>query len=71
MEALDAKHLYKQCFHKTLNMHFKALVKVLCSFSVAPYIGDTMKTMEAKRLYKPPPSMFNTIFYEPTFCSRE
>ncbi|GJS64234.1 hypothetical protein Tco_0678798 [Tanacetum coccineum] len=40
-------------------------VKVLSSSSVAPYCDDTIKALEAKHPYKPPPSRPSNTFSEP------
>ncbi|GJY88442.1 hypothetical protein Tco_0503070 [Tanacetum coccineum] len=40
-------------------------VKVLSSSGVAPYCDDTIKALEAKHPYKPPPSTPSNTFFEP------
>ncbi|GJW14651.1 hypothetical protein Tco_0018784 [Tanacetum coccineum] len=40
-------------------------VKVLSSFGVALFCDDTIKALEAKHPYKPPPSMSSNTFSEP------
>ncbi|GJZ44534.1 hypothetical protein Tco_0591789, partial [Tanacetum coccineum] len=55
----------KQCLCKVADGHFTVEVKLLSSFSVAPYGADTIKALEAKHSYKPPPSMPNITFFEP------
>ncbi|GJS32872.1 hypothetical protein Tco_0531254, partial [Tanacetum coccineum] len=55
----------KQCLHKVADEHFTAAVKVLSSSGVALYYDDTIKALEAKNPYKPPPSMPSIIFSEP------
>ena len=55
----------KQCLRKVADGHFTAAVKVLCSSGVAPYSDDTIKALEAKHPYKPPPSMSTEIFSDP------
>ncbi|GJS62421.1 hypothetical protein Tco_0657205 [Tanacetum coccineum] len=42
-----------------------AAVKVLSSSGVTPYCDDTIKALEAKYPYKPPPSMPSITFSEP------
>nr|GEX05015.1 putative reverse transcriptase domain-containing protein [Tanacetum cinerariifolium] len=46
-----------------------AAVKVLSSFGVAPYCDDTIKSLEAKHPYKPPPSIHSITFSEPPFVA--
>nr|GEU60662.1 putative reverse transcriptase domain-containing protein [Tanacetum cinerariifolium] len=55
----------KQCLHKVADGHFTAAVKVLSSSGVAPYYDDTIKALEAKRPYKPPPTMPSNTFSVP------
>ncbi|GJS29885.1 hypothetical protein Tco_0490505 [Tanacetum coccineum] len=55
----------KQCLCKVADGHFTAAVKVLSSFGVALYCDDTIKALEAKHPYKPPPSMSSNTFSEP------
>ncbi|GKC77653.1 putative reverse transcriptase domain-containing protein [Tanacetum coccineum] len=55
----------KQCLRKVADRHFTAAVKVLSSSGVAPYCDDTIKALEAKHPYKPPPSMPSITFSEP------
>ena len=55
----------RQCLRKVADGHFTAAVKVLSSSGVAPYCDDTIKALEAKHPYKPPPSMSNNTFFEP------
>nr|GEV73554.1 hypothetical protein [Tanacetum cinerariifolium] len=55
----------KQCLRKVTDGHFTAKVKVLSSSGVAPYYDDTIKALEAKHPYKPPPSMPSITFSEP------
>ncbi|GKD99590.1 hypothetical protein Tco_1387574 [Tanacetum coccineum] len=55
----------KQCLRKVADGHFTAAVKVLSSSGVASYCDDTIKALEAKRPYKPPPSMPSITFSEP------
>ncbi|GKB63897.1 hypothetical protein Tco_0920083 [Tanacetum coccineum] len=55
----------KQCLRKVADGHFTAAVKVLSSSGVAPYCDDTIKALEAKHPYKPPPSMPSITFSEP------
>ncbi|GKB26447.1 hypothetical protein Tco_0865848 [Tanacetum coccineum] len=55
----------KQRLRKVTNGHFTAAVKVLSSSGVAPYCDDTIKALEAKHPYKPPPSMPSIAFSEP------
>ncbi|GJR17450.1 putative reverse transcriptase domain-containing protein [Tanacetum coccineum] len=55
----------KQCLRKVADGHFKAAVKVLSSFGVAPHCDDTIKALEAKHPYKPPPSMPSITFSKP------
>nr|GEX35433.1 putative reverse transcriptase domain-containing protein [Tanacetum cinerariifolium] len=55
----------KQCLRKVSDGHFTAAVKVLSSSGVASYCDDTIKSLEAKHPYKPPPSMHSITFSEP------
>nr|GEW99939.1 putative reverse transcriptase domain-containing protein [Tanacetum cinerariifolium] len=52
----------RQCLRKVADGDFMAIVKVLSSSSVAPYCDDTIKALEAKHPYKPPPSRPSNIF---------
>ncbi|GKB22324.1 putative reverse transcriptase domain-containing protein [Tanacetum coccineum] len=54
-----------QCLRKVADGHFTAAVKVLSSSGVAPYCDDTIKALEAKHPYRPPPSMPSNTFSEP------
>nr|GEW30417.1 putative reverse transcriptase domain-containing protein [Tanacetum cinerariifolium] len=54
-----------KCLRKVADGHFIAVVKVLSSFGIAPYCDDTIKALEAKHPYKPPPSMPTITFSEP------
>jgi hypothetical protein len=54
----------KQCLRKAADGHFTAAVKVLGSSRVAPYNEDTMRVMEKKHPYRPPPSAPTTMFVE-------
>nr|GEY72895.1 putative reverse transcriptase domain-containing protein [Tanacetum cinerariifolium] len=54
-----------QCLRKVADEHFTVAVKVLSSSGVALYCDDTIKALEAKHLYKPPPSMPSITFSEP------
>ncbi|GJV00586.1 retrovirus-related pol polyprotein from transposon TNT 1-94 [Tanacetum coccineum] len=60
----------KQCLRKVADGHFTAAVKVLSSSGVAPYCDDTIKALEAKHPYKPPPSMPSIIFSEPPLVAK-
>ncbi|GKB40173.1 hypothetical protein Tco_0885115 [Tanacetum coccineum] len=53
------------CLRTVANRHFTVAVKVLSSSGVAPYYDDTIKALEAKHPYKPPPSMSSNTFFEP------
>ncbi|GKC91107.1 hypothetical protein Tco_1151756 [Tanacetum coccineum] len=53
----------KQCLRKVADGHFTAAVKVLSSSGIAPYCDDTIKALEAKHPYKPPPSMPSIIHF--------
>ncbi|GJX71626.1 hypothetical protein Tco_0308797 [Tanacetum coccineum] len=55
----------KQCLRKVADGQFTAAVKVLSSSGVASYCDDTIKALEAKHPYKPPPSMPSITFFEP------
>ncbi|GKC85229.1 putative reverse transcriptase domain-containing protein [Tanacetum coccineum] len=46
------------------------VVKVLSSSSVASYCDDTIKALEAKHPYKPPPSMPSKTFSEPPLVAK-
>jgi hypothetical protein len=54
----------KQCLRKVADGHFTADVKVLGSSGVTPYNEDTMKVLEEKHLYMPPPTTPTTMFIE-------
>lgn len=54
----------KQCLCKVAHGHFTMVVTVLGSSGVAPYSAHTIKALEAKHPYKPPPSMPSTLFSE-------
>ncbi|GKD46620.1 hypothetical protein Tco_1271265, partial [Tanacetum coccineum] len=60
----------RQCLRKVADGHFTAVVKVLSSSGVAPYCDDTIKALEAKNHYKPPPSMPSKTFIDPTFVAK-
>ncbi|GJR10647.1 putative reverse transcriptase domain-containing protein [Tanacetum coccineum] len=60
----------RQCLRKVADGHFTAVVKVLSSPGVAPYCDDTIKALEAKNRYKPPPSMPSKTFIDPTFVAK-
>ncbi|GJS29937.1 putative reverse transcriptase domain-containing protein [Tanacetum coccineum] len=47
-----------------------AAVKVLSSSGVASYCDDTIKALEAKHPYKPPPSMPSKTFSEPPLVAK-
>jgi len=55
----------RQCLRKVADGHFTAAVKVLCSSGVAPFSGATMKALEAKHPFMPPPAMPTAMFSEP------
>nr|GEV09763.1 putative reverse transcriptase domain-containing protein [Tanacetum cinerariifolium] len=55
----------KKCLRKVADGHFTASVKVLSSSGVPPYCDDTIKALEAKHPYKPPPSKPSITFFEP------
>lgn len=55
----------RQCLRKVKDRHFTVEMKILCSSGVAPYEGDTIKALEDKHSYNPPPPMSSTIFLEP------
>ncbi|GJU18614.1 putative reverse transcriptase domain-containing protein [Tanacetum coccineum] len=55
----------RQCLRKVADGHFTAAVKMLSSSGVAPYCDDTIKALEAKYPYRPPPSMLSNTFSEP------
>ncbi|GKE16907.1 hypothetical protein Tco_1424484, partial [Tanacetum coccineum] len=57
--------IIRQCLRTVANRHFTVAVKVLSSSGVAPYYDDTIKALEAKHPYKPPPSMSSNTFFEP------
>lgn len=52
----------RKCLLKVANGNFTAVVKVLCSFGVAPYNSDTMKVLEAKHPHKQPLCMLTTTY---------
>ncbi|GKG52002.1 hypothetical protein Tco_0544640, partial [Tanacetum coccineum] len=54
----------RQCLCKVADGHFTAAVKVLSSSGVALYCDDTIKALEAKHPYRPPPSMPSNTFSE-------
>ncbi|GJW48233.1 putative reverse transcriptase domain-containing protein [Tanacetum coccineum] len=55
----------RQRLHKVADGYFTAAVKVLPSSNVTSYCDDTIKALEAKHPYKPPPSMSSNTFSEP------
>ncbi|GJS79096.1 hypothetical protein Tco_0728977 [Tanacetum coccineum] len=55
----------KQCLRKVADGHFTAAINVLSSSGVASYYDDTIKTLEAKHPYKPPPSMPSITYSKP------
>ncbi|GJW73109.1 hypothetical protein Tco_0132479 [Tanacetum coccineum] len=54
----------KKCLGKVADEHFTPAVKVLSSSGIAPYRDDTIKALEAKHPYKPPPSKPSITFFE-------
>ncbi|GJV30453.1 putative reverse transcriptase domain-containing protein [Tanacetum coccineum] len=60
----------KQCLRKVADGHFTAAVKVISSSGVAPYCNDTIKALEAKHPYKPPPSMPSITFSKPPLVAK-
>ncbi|GKA68761.1 putative reverse transcriptase domain-containing protein, partial [Tanacetum coccineum] len=54
----------KKCLGKVADEHFTPAVKVLSSSGIAPYYDDTIKALEAKHPYKPPPSKPSITFFE-------
>ncbi|MCI96627.1 hypothetical protein A2U01_0117927, partial [Trifolium medium] len=54
----------KQCLRKVADGHFTTAVKVLGSSGVAPCNENTVKILEDKHPYRPPPSMPTTLFSE-------
>ncbi|GJS78910.1 hypothetical protein Tco_0728791 [Tanacetum coccineum] len=63
-EKATGNNNIKQCLRKVADGHFTRAVKVLSSFDVAPYCDDTIKALEAKHPYKPPPSKPSITFFE-------
>ncbi|GJW73108.1 putative reverse transcriptase domain-containing protein [Tanacetum coccineum] len=59
----------RQCLRKVADGHFTTAVKVLSSSGVAPSCDDTIKALEAKHPYKPPPSMPSKASSEPPLGS--
>ncbi|GJS71154.1 putative reverse transcriptase domain-containing protein [Tanacetum coccineum] len=59
----------RQCLRKVADGHFMAAVKVLSSSIVALYCDDTIKALEAKHPYKPPPSIPSKTFSKPTLVA--
>ncbi|GJT84452.1 hypothetical protein Tco_1058794 [Tanacetum coccineum] len=59
----------RQCLRKVADGHFTTAVKVLSSSGVAPSCDDTIKALEAKHPYKPPPFMPSKAFSEPPLGS--
>nr|GEZ74503.1 putative reverse transcriptase domain-containing protein [Tanacetum cinerariifolium] len=55
----------RQFLRKVADEHFTTAVKVLSSFGVTPYCNDTIKALETKHPYKPPPSMPSNTFLKP------
>jgi hypothetical protein len=49
----------KQYLRNVADRHFTAAVEVLGSLGVAPYNEDTVKVLEEKHSYMPPPSALN------------
>ena len=64
-EATSSNTNIRQCLRKVADGHFTATLKVLCSSGVAPYNGDTIKALEDKHPFRPPPSMSIPIIFEP------
>ncbi|GJR53721.1 hypothetical protein Tco_1404242 [Tanacetum coccineum] len=60
----------KKCLRKVADGHFTAAVKVLSSSGVAPYCDDSIKALEAKHPYKPPPSMPSITFSKPPLVAK-
>jgi hypothetical protein len=54
----------KQCLRKVADGHFTAAEKVFGSSGVAPYNEATMRVLEEKHPYMPPPSAPTTMFAE-------
>ncbi|MCI35724.1 hypothetical protein A2U01_0056945, partial [Trifolium medium] len=54
----------KQCLRKVEDGHFTAVVKVLGSSGVVHCNENTMKILEDKHPYRPPPSKPTTMFSE-------
>ncbi|GKB51931.1 hypothetical protein Tco_0902684 [Tanacetum coccineum] len=55
----------KRCLCKVADGHFTITLKVLSSSGVASYCDDTIKSLEAKHPYKPPPCMPSITFSKP------
>ncbi|GKB17841.1 hypothetical protein Tco_0851764 [Tanacetum coccineum] len=64
-EGVTGNTNIKQYLRKVADGHFTTAVKVLSSSVVAPYCDDTIKALEAKHPYKPPPSIPSITFSEP------
>ncbi|GKA59428.1 hypothetical protein Tco_0758741 [Tanacetum coccineum] len=64
-EGVTCNTNIKQCLCKVADRQVTAAVKVLSSSGVTPYCDDTIKALEAKYPYKPPPSMPSITFSEP------
>ncbi|GKC20841.1 hypothetical protein Tco_1022991 [Tanacetum coccineum] len=64
-EGVTGNTNIKQCLRKVVDGHFTVVVKVLSSSGVAPYCDYTIKALEDKYPYKPPPSMPSIIFLKP------
>ncbi|GKA01667.1 hypothetical protein Tco_0674332, partial [Tanacetum coccineum] len=64
--GINIKNILYYCLTRVhLDLQGKAAVKVLSPFGVAPYCDDTIKALEAKHPYKPPPSIPSIAFFEP------
>lgn len=47
------------------------VILTLRSFDVVSYNGNTIKALEDKLHFRPPPSIPSPIFFEPLLCSRD
>ncbi|GJU78916.1 hypothetical protein Tco_1275986 [Tanacetum coccineum] len=60
----------KKCLRKVADGHFTAAIKVSSSSGVAPYCDDSIKALEAKHPYKPPPSIPSITFSKPPLVAK-
>ncbi|GJR93619.1 hypothetical protein Tco_0265793 [Tanacetum coccineum] len=69
-EGVTCNTNIKQCLRKVADRQVTAAVKVISSSGVTPYCDDTIKALEGKHPYKPPPSMPSITFSEPPLIAK-